>query len=119
MYGKHINTPKIGRHTTFTDKSYGVVQQLIKIDEVRKVYGDRMRRGRPVSQHSIKVKLWQEGGQNQGLRLCVRGSTSIQDVRVVTEFPQLVINFLLEKFPGGVRVSKQVFRDIRRIERDS
>jgi len=114
MEGKHLNTPKTGRHTTFTEKSYIVAKRLLQMDEVTKIYADWRRYARPVPRHRIKIKPW-----SSGLKLCVRGSTSIQDLRVETENPQTVIHFLLGEFPGEVVISRQVFRNFTELWRGS
>lgn len=109
----HVNTEKTGRHTTATEKARDVFRSLERREEIRKVHFGRIRRGKPVSQHRIKVKPWY-----LGVRLVVRGSVSIQDMNVETGNPQQTINFLLDEYPGEVTVARRIFFDFTRLWRN-
>jgi hypothetical protein len=78
-----------GRHTTIIDAARPIVDLLQRLPEVTKLSPGFIKLGLRSGRHRLKISLSQGG-----LLLKIRGSTSIQEVRIYTDDVQATKNTL-------------------------
>ncbi len=94
MSKNHRDGNKIGgRHTTIIDAAEKVVDFIREIPTVSRLTAGQIKMNLPTAQHRIIIK--EETGC---LLVKVRGTKSIQDIRVYSRDPRIVKSIIEEKF---------------------
>jgi ribosomal protein L13 len=82
-----------GRHTTLIDAAEKVYDYLNKIPNVTRIAAGQIKAALPVAPHRVIAKEI-----TGGLSIKVRGTTSIQDLKVYSTDPGLIKKMLENKF---------------------
>ena len=95
MPKNHRNGKKMGgKHTTVIDAAEKVVDYLQKNVDVSSIIACGIKTGIKTGRHSVKIKV-----ETGCLLLKVRGTKSIQDIRVFSQNLDKVHKEIEEKFP--------------------
>lgn len=87
-----------GRHTTVIDAAEEVVDYLVKNKDVSSIVAGTIKMGLKTTKHSIKIKV-----ETGCILLKVRGTKSIQDIRVFSQNLGSVHEAIESKFPQNIQ----------------